>query len=478
MPKIYKLLINGKLINTDSHFDIINPTNGRIFASAPSTTKELADDAISCAHKAFQSWKNTDMEKRKQCLSTAKDIFKSYRDELAILLVKEQGKTLGDAYGEIDSSCELFENNLTLTSDTNFYKGTDTHTVYSNRVPLGVCLLITPWNYPIFTAVQKLCPAIVLGNTVILKPSPFTPLTSLRLGEIFKDVFPEGVFNVLTGADEETWNDRFHLASYLTTHPKIAKISFTGSTNTGRKIMMAATSNFKRITLEMGGNDAAIVREDVNISEVSGKILKSAFANTAALCCAIKRVYVQENIYEKFVEEIVKQANLITLGDGFDDVDYGPINNKLQLERGMELVKDAITHNAKIECGGFQVGEVGYFYKPTIITGVKEGVRIVDEEQFFPALPILSYKTDEEAIQRANDTNYGLGGSVWSSDISQANKLAAELRVGTSWVNDHSSLTGGEFGGRVGFSGFGRELGKADLYAFTESQTFMVPKIC
>ena len=222
----------------------------------------------------------------------------------------------------------------------------------------------------------------------------------MRLGEIFKDIFPKGVFNVLTGTDKETWNTQFRLAPYLTTHPKISKISFTGSTNTGRKIMMAATSNFKRITLEMGGNDAAIVREDVDINEVSAKILSSAFSNTAALCCAIKRVYVHENIFEKFVEEIVRQTKVLTLGGGFDDVNYGPINNELQLERGMALVEDAIKNKAKIECGGIRLKRPGYFYRPTIITGVKEGVRIVDEEQFFPALPILSYQTDEEAIER------------------------------------------------------------------------------
>ena len=169
MPKIYNLLINGKLINTDSNFEVINPANGRIFTNAPSTTKELADEAILGAYNAFQCWKNTDIEDRKNCLSRAMDIFKSYREELAVLLVKEQGKTLQDAYSEIDSSYELFENNLALKSETFFYKGTDSQDVYSKRVPLGVCLLITPWNYPIFTAVQKLCPALVLGNTVVLK---------------------------------------------------------------------------------------------------------------------------------------------------------------------------------------------------------------------------------------------------------------------------------------------------------------------
>jgi len=483
----YRMLIDGDLIvgeYDENHmtnkfynntFNVYNPANEGTFAYCPMITQNLAEKTIYAAEKAFHSWKKTSVNERKKCLQLAFEIFKLHKDELAITLTAEQGKSLKDSYAEIKECYELFNKNLQLNVDeiVDEYKGTKQFKVITKRVPLGLCALITPWNYPIFTAIQKMCPAIMTGNTVILKPSPYTPLSSLILGKIFCNIFPNGVFNVITGGDD----GMFQLGKFLTNHPKVSKISFTGSTATGRQIMTAATTNFKRITLEMGGNDAAIIRGDVNIYNVAQKVFDSAFANIGALCCAIKRVYVHETIFDKFVNAMVEIAERVVVGDGFlEDTEYGPINNKMQLERGIELLNDAIKNGAKIECGGKRIGDRGYFFKPTILTKVHDDIRLVKEEQFFPTLPILSYKTDEEAITRANNTEYGLGGSVWSRDVKKAVEMANELRVGTSWVNSHSALTGGEFGGRVGSSGFGRELGKADLYAFTESQTFMIPR--
>lgn len=478
--KKYKVLVNGNLIETYHYFDVINPSTEEIVGKAPLVNREIVDNCVTNAVIAFTLWNKTSIQHKRKWLSKLKQEIQNNQDMLAELLVKEQGKTLKDANDEIEGCYNLIDNYLQFNIDSliDEYEGTETHEVKTIRVPLGVCVLITPWNYPIFTAIQKICPAIMLGNTVILKPSPFTPLTSLLLGEIIYEIFPKGVINILTGLDQGD----FMLGSYLTSHPNISKISFTGSTNTGRKIMQAAALDFKRITLEMGGNDTAIVLKDINknrqfFQNMVKNIFDSAFANTGALCCAIKRVYVHQSIFKRFVQEIVKIAQNTIIGDGFSPTsNYGPINNKMQLERGIELIQDAITNGAFIECGGKMLKEKGYFYQPTIITNVTDNTRIVKEEQFFPALPIMSYETEEEAIKRANNTKYGLGGSIWSSNTEKACKLAKKLRVGTSWVNAHSDLTGGEFGGRVGFSGFGRELGKADLYAFTESQTLMFPR--
>ena len=472
----YKMLIDGELVDQkEGRFGVVNPATGDIFAWCPTATLELTEHAVAAASEAYAKWKDTEVADRRHCLLKALRTFKAHADDLAMLLCMEQGKPLSEAYSEIESCYPMFGKCAYQDVETvDNYEGTNKHTVHTRRVPLGVCALITPWNYPIFTAVQKLCPAIMTGNTVVLKPSPFTPLSSLLLGALFKNVFPKGVFNVLTGLDAGA----FALGRYLTNHPQVAKISFTGSTVTGRKIMQAACTNFKRITLEMGGNDAAIVRPDVDITEAAEGVFKSAFANTGALCCAIKRVYVHESIFRPFVEEMVRLAVSAKTGDSFsENVEYGPVNNEQQYNRGVVLVEDARTRGAEIECGGERIGHEGYFYKPTIITNVTDSTRIVREEQFFPALPILSYSTDDEAVKRANDTPYGLGGSVWSKDVAMATKMAHRLRVGTSWVNCHSDLTGGEFGGRVGSSGFGRELGKADLYAFTESQTLMIPRV-
>ena len=644
--KKYKVLINGHLLDTEKYFDVINPSTEELVGKAPHVNKEIVDNCVNNADIAFPIWSITSSTYRK-----FREQFQKNQNIFAELLVKEQGKTLKDANYEIQDCYSLFDEylNFDIEDLVDIYSDTETHYVKTIRVPLGVCLLITPWNYPISCAIQKIVPAIMLGNTVILKPSPYTPLTSLLLGNLIVNIFPKGVINILTGLDQ----GNFMLGSYLTSHPNISKISFTGSTNTGRKIMQNASLDFKRITLEMGGNDAAIVLNDININPVFFQkmvkgVFNSAFANTGALCYAIKRVYVHQNIFKKFVEEIVEIANSTFIGDGFSEKsNYGPINNKNQFERGIELVNDAINNNAKIECGGeitsnekcklysiysnqiesylenillnyiskeniegceaqqfmaqmayesdrfntmeeYSSGEqyenrkdlgndqkgdgkrykgrgyiqltgrynyrkygklvgenlidfpekasnpdiaakiavcfwnnqikpkvsnfnntelvtkiinggkrglkdrndifhtyqkysqyskkCGYFFQPTIITNINDNVRIVKEEQFFPALPIMSYKTEEEAIKRANNTKYGLGGSIWSSNIKKAINLSKKMRVGTVWVNTHADLTGGGFGGRVGFSGFGRELGKADLYSYTESQTFMIPK--
>jgi len=249
--------------------------------------------------------------------------------------------------------------------------------------------------------------------------------------------------------------------------------------------MTCCAKDVRRVTLEMGGNDAAIVREDVDVAKTAQKVFNGAFENTGQICCAIKRCYVHQSIYPEFVDEIVKCANKAVVGDGFaKGVKYGPLCNKMQFGKVSELVEDARKNGAKIHCGGKAMDESeivggqgtgGYFYKPTIITGVKEGCRIVDEEQFGPALPVMPYENDEEAIERANSSHYGLGGSVWTKDIATGNKLAARVLSGTVWVNDHLAITGAPFGG-FRESGIGRESGKADLSTFTELQTLQLAK--
>lgn len=237
----------------------------------------------------------------------------------------------------------------------------------------------------------------------------------------------------------------------------------------------------KRLTLEMGGNDAAIVRADVDVATVAPKVFSSAFGNTGQVCCAIKRVFVDERIFDEFTKEMAKcaEAAKAVCGDGFSpEVKYGPLNNKMQFDKVSELVNDAQSHGAVVHAGGkpMVTDSGGYFYEPTIITGVAEGVRLVDEEQFGPVLPIMPYKTDPEALARANNTKFGLGASVWGRDLATANKLAGHMQAGTVWVNDHCSLTGAPFGGFKS-SGLGRELGIADVEAFTECQTRRLAKV-
>jgi len=317
----------------------------------------------------------------------------------------------------------------------------------------------------------KFAPAVALGNTFIVKPSPYTPLTTVRLGELFKDVFPPGVLNVVSGSDQNAFN----VGAYLSKHPVVNKISFTGSVGTGKKIYQTASCDVKRITLELGGNDPAIILPGSDLDEIAPKIFANAMATTGQICVAIKRVFVHESQHDQLVEKLAECARIAKVGDGLEEgVEYGPLNNKMQFDRINDLVNDAKQNGAKIVVGGAPLDRPGFFYAPTIVDNVKEGVRVVDEEQFGPVLPILTYQTVEEAVQRANNTEYGLGGSVWG-DVNKANELASQILSGTVWVNDHITFTGGPFGG-FRQSGLGREFGKEDIHTYTEVQVIKFAK--
>ena len=281
------------------------------------------------------------------------------------------------------------------------------------RRPFGVVGAITPWNYPVMLAAWKIAPALLAGNTVVIKPSPYTPLSTLRLGEILRDVLPPGVLNVVSGGDA--------LGAWITQHPLVRKISFTGSVATGKKVAAAAAPDLKRVTLELGGNDAAIVLPDADPAAIADKIFWGAFTNSGQVCSAIKRVYVHEDSFAALRDELTARAKSVKMGDGFEEgVQLGPINNRPQFERVIDLVDDAKIAGATITAGGAPRPGGGYFFEPTIVTGVAEGVRLVDEEQFGPALPLLTYRDVDDAVERANATSFGLSGSVWSSDVSRA----------------------------------------------------------
>ena len=301
------------------------------------------------------------------------------------------------------------------------------------RRPLGVVAAITPWNFPLTLAFWKIAPALLAGNTLVLKPSPFTPLTTLKVGELLRDVFPPGVVNIVSGGDD--------LGAFMTTHPVPRKISFTGSVETGKKVALSAAPDLKRVTLELGGNDPAIVLDDADPATVATAIFAGAFNNNGQVCSAIKRVYVPEALYDGVVEGLAAHARAIKVGEGTEDgVKLGPINNEPQFERVKELVADALSHGATAVTGGKAMDRAGYFFEPTILTGLSDGTRIVDEEQFGPALPVVPYRDLGDAIDRANATHFGLSGSVWGADADRAAEVAAQLECGTAWVNTHLAL--------------------------------------
>jgi acyl-CoA reductase-like NAD-dependent aldehyde dehydrogenase len=294
-------------------------------------------------------------------------------------------------------------------------------------------------------------------------------LSTLRLGEILRDVLPPGVVNVVSGGDA--------LGAWITELPVVRKVSFTGSVATGKRVAAACAPDLKRVTLELGGNDAAIVLPDADPAAIADKLFWGAFENSGQICSAIKRVYVHEDAFVGLRDALTERAKAVKMGDGFEEgVELGPINNEPQVLRVAELVDDAVRAGAKITTGGARRAGGGYFYEPTIVTDVAEGVRLVDEEQFGPALPLLTYRDVDDAVERANATSFGLSGSVWSPDVARATEVAGQLVCGTAWVNKHVDIVPHAPFGGAKWSGIGVENGPWGLLGFTELQTVNVAK--
>jgi acyl-CoA reductase-like NAD-dependent aldehyde dehydrogenase len=316
---------------------------------------------------------------------------------------------------------------------------------------------------------MKIGPAFLVGNTVVAKPSPFTPLSSLAVGAALREIVPAGVLNVLGGSDE--------VGAWMTAHPAVRKISFTGSVPTGKKIMRAAADDLKRVTLELGGNDPAVVLPDVDPAAVAPKLFWGAFTNSGQVCVAIKRLYVHEDVYQPLLASLTALAQQVKVGDGLEpDTQLGPINNKPQFERVKDLVDDARRRGGRTVVGGEPLRRAGYFYPPTLVTDVGEGIRLVDEEQFGPALPVIPFRDLDDALAQANRTHYGLGGSVWTADTRRGEELAQRLECGTAWVNQHLNMSARVPFGGMKWSGVGRENGPWGLDEFCELQVVNVSR--
>ena len=464
----FRMTVGGELLSGPESFEVADPATGKPFASAPAARREDLDRALEAAAAAFPRWRG-DEDARRRALRACAARLRDALAELAPLLTREQGKPLARAREEILGCVAWFEYTAAQEIPVEVLRDDAQGRIELRHLPLGVVAAITPWNYPLLLAVWKVAPALRAGNTVVLKPSPFTPLATLRMGELLREVLPPGVLNVVSGGDE--------LGAWMTSHPLPRKIAFTGSVATGIRVATAAAADLKRVTLELGGNDAAIVLPDVEPRRVAGELFWGAFANSGQVCSAIKRLFVHESRYEETVEALAELARGVRMGPGLDpDVELGPVNNRPQLERVEALVEEARAAGARIACGGRRREGEGWFYEPTVVAEATEGMRLVDEEQFGPALPVLRYRDPEEALARANGTPYGLSGSVWSADPDRAAALAAGLACGTVWVNQHLViLPFTPFGGHK-HSGLGVENGLPGLLGFTESQTFHLRK--
>lgn len=456
----FKFLINGQLVDGEKTSDVINPATEEPVAPCPRGSEADLNAAVAAAKAAFPAWSATSLDERRQVIAKIADTIEANAEPLARLLTQEQGKPLGDATMEVYGTAAFFRYFTSLDLPVKVLDESDTRRVEAHRKPLGVVGAIVPWNFPLILMAFKVPPALLAGNTIVLKPAPTTPLTSLKLGELIADLVPPGVINII--ADE---ND---LGAPLTAHPDIRKVSFTGSTATGAKVMAGAAGLLKRITLELGGNDAGIVLDDCDPKETAPKVFQGAFQNNGQVCIALKRLYVHDTIYDAMCDELAALAEAAIVGDGLEQgTQIGPLQNKMQFDKVKELLEDARA-NGNVIAGGEVPDGKGYFIKPTIVRDVSDGSRIVDEEQFGPVLPVIRYSDADDVIARANASDYGLGGSIWSKDLDRAYALADKMESGTVWINKHAELDPAiPFGGAKS-SGLGTELGEEGLEEFTQ----------
>jgi acyl-CoA reductase-like NAD-dependent aldehyde dehydrogenase len=459
----YKLLINGQLVDGDATLEVINPATEEPVAVCARASKAQLDQAVAAAKAAFPAWSATPIDERRKALLAIADVIQANLPDLARLLTQEQGKPLQDAMGEVFGTAAFFRYFAGLDLSPKVVQDDATSRVEIRRRPLGVVGAIVPWNFPMILMAFKVPAALLAGNTVILKPAPTTPLTALKLGALIKDILPPGVLNIITDAND--------LGGEMTKHPDIRKISFTGSTETGKKVMASAADALKRVSLELGGNDALIVLDDVDPKETAPKVYGAAMQNAGQVCIAAKRIYVHESIYDAMCDELAKLAKEAVVGDGLQQgTQMGPLQNKQQFEKVLGFIESA-KKDGKIIAGGNRKGDKGYFIEPTVVRDITDGSKLVDEEQFGPVMPVIKYSDPAEAIARANASIYGLGGSIWAKDSEKAWSLAEKMESGSVWVNKHADLQPHlPFGGSK-FSGVGVELGEEGLKEFTQIQT-------
>lgn len=467
----YYLSIAGKLVSTDAHFDVFNPATGEVFAKAPSGSPEQLEAAIAAAKDAFKTWSVLSYDQRQRYLDAYADALLEHRDELARLLTLEQGKPLKTmAEPEVDQAISWIRQIAARRIPVEIVEENDNHIVELHHTPLGVVGAITPWNFPVLLALWKVAPALITGNTMVIKPSPFTPLTTLRFGQIAQSVLPAGVLSVVSGGNE--------LGPQMTAHPDIAKISFTGSTETGKHVIRSAAGTVKRLTMEMGGNDAAIVMPDADWQAIIPQLYWGAVGNSGQWCVGIKRLYVHSSYRKEFVAGFVEYARQQVMGDGLDpDVTVGPVQNKMQYDKVRSFLDDIKANGYNVVLGG-EVDESrpGYFIPVTVVDNPPESSMIVQQEQFGPIVPIIAYDDVDDVVARANDSPFGLGGSVWGRDTQAAVAVANRLETGMVWVNEiHTQGIDIPFGGHKQ-SGIGTEHGHEGRLLFTNPKTVLIKK--
>jgi len=472
-----KLLINNRWVDSQSGktFATVNPTTGEEICQVAEADAADVDLAVKAARAAYDHgpWHKISGRERGRLLTRLADLIEKNADELARLESLDNGKPFSMAK-HVDvaatAACDRYfagwadkVTGKTIPLEGSFF-------CYTRHEPIGVCGQIIPWNFPMLMQAWKLAPALATGNTCVLKPAEQTPLSALRIGELILEAgFPEGVVNILPGFGETA-------GAAIANHMDIDKVAFTGSTEVGHLILQAAgKSNLKRVSLELGGKSPNIVFADADMDQAIEGSHMGLFFNQGQVCCAGSRVFVEDKVYDQFVEQSTDRANKRTVGDPFDaSTEQGPQVDKTQLDRVLGYIKSGQSEGAKLNCGGGRVGNRGYFVEPTVFSDVQDNMKIAQEEIFGPVMSIIRFKSLDEVIDRANKTVYGLAAGVWTKDVTKALAIANNVRAGTVWVNCYNVLdTAAPFGG-FKQSGIGRELGEYGLQQYTEVKTVVV----
>ncbi|MBF4616012.1 aldehyde dehydrogenase family protein [Curtobacterium sp. VKM Ac-1376] len=419
------------------------------------------DTLVRRARSAQPAWAALGHEERSRVLNAIATEIEASAEELAVILSREQGKPLDgpNARFEIGAAAVWTRSAADIPLEPEVVVDDGGQRAEVHHDPLGVVAAIGPWNWPVMIAVWQIAPALRMGNTVVLKPSEYTPLSVLALAEVYNRHLPEGVLSVIVA-------DR-GIGSALTKHPDVDKIMFTGSTATGRRIVEASASNLARLTLELGGNDAGIVLPGADVAAIADDLFWGIFINTGQTCAALKRLYVHDSVYDEVVDALAERARTMPMGNGLVPGNVlGPLQNQQQFDIVSRLVEDARAAGGRVVAGGEPAPELGpLFYRATVVADVEDGTSLVDEEQFGPAIPVLRYHEVDDAVRRANASEQGLGASVWSADRDEALAVAKRLAAGTVWINKHGTLDPRVPFGGTKASGYGQEFGVAGLKA-------------
>ena len=464
----FSLTIGGKSVTTASTLPVFNPATGEAFAQAPAAGQAELDAAVAAARAAFPGWRAVGYAARREALVALADRIEAESATLGALFTQEQGRPRDWAIAEVVMAAGWLRTVAQSEVSVEVVEDGEQRRVEVHHEPLGVVAAIVPWNFPVLLAIWKLAPALITGNTMVWKPSPFTPLCALKIGELAQGLLPPGVLNVISGVDA--------LGPMMTAHDGFDKISFTGSTATGKRVMEAAAKGLKRVTLELGGNDAAIIMPDVDVDAIAQQIFFGAFFNSAQICIATKRLYIHADIYDALRDRLHAIAREATVGDGSQQgVMFGPVQNAPQYRRVLALIEEA-RESGLVLLEGREVPTTGFVIPLTLVDNPPEDARVVTEEAFGPVLPLLKFDNVDDVIRRANDSEFGLAGAVWSADVDAAVDIAKRLETGTVWINQNL-----QNGPHIPFSGakqsgLGVENGTAGLLEFTQAKTIFIPK--